>query len=369
MDYRSIVTTLKGEVTSQFGKATLSCQMPLRMLKSLFDIDGRVQRELDIRKRKMIRDFIIDCLDKDQPFYFGAFVFSARGQLHKSHNGEGFELVPGSKLYICDGQHRMRALISAMSYLSSLVEHSEEFTPNDPKIEQLRSSIEFLENYPISMQIFLDLNQKEERQLFTDMNTERSDAHAGLVMQFDQRDEYTRIARHVADQLHDTLDIEMKLSRLTVQNSAITSLAIIKRCMVAMFEGNVNAKTGLPYFKGLNPNQAADIASAFFKKWVVLFPVRMDDRQAYVCGLAGIQVALAYTVYQLTKNEKLSHLEAIDRLQTLSHYCTWRHEDPLFRDYYDPSAKKIKNYSHTTATVKLAQHFLHLMKTEEEVRI
>jgi DNA sulfur modification protein DndB len=288
-------------------------------------------------------------------------VFSARGAIEKT--SQGWSLIPGSKLYILDGQHRSSAMSSALSHLRSQKETAEELG-NQSEANRIQVYIDKLRAYPVAMQVYLELSQKEERQLFTDINTERKEAHMGLIMQYDHRDAYAELTRNVASLLQDQFEIEQKLSRLTNQNSAITSLPIIRRCLIALFEGILTVKKGDPNFRDFTPTEVNTISQSFFEVWLELFPRKMADRKRFVTGLTGIQIALAYAIYQLTKNYSITHLEAIQQLKVLKRHCSWRHDDPLFTQLYDPTTRKIKNHSSTTAIGNLAMIFVAIIEKE-----
>ncbi|MGG5255404.1 DNA sulfur modification protein DndB [Neobacillus sp. SM06] len=355
-----IRTTIKGNGYNQFGKRVLITQLRFSTLEAIFEVDPEVQRSLDPKRRSEIREFIMDALEH-KDFYFSPFVFSARGAIKETQYG--WELDPGCKLYIIDGQHRSSAMSSALSHLKSRKESAEE-SGNLEEANKIQIYIDKLRNYPVSMQVYLNLTQQEERQLFTDINTERKDAHIGLVMQYDQRDEYTELSRQVANQLQSQFEIEQKLSRLTMQNTALTSLINIRKCLIALFEGKLSEKKGAPYFRNCNPNDVPKISLSFFESWQKLFPPQMANRKRFVSGLTGIQVALAYTVYLLTKKDTTSHLEAIHHVMMLKNYCTWKHDDPLFSHIYDPATGKIKNHSTTTAIETTAMNFINILDRE-----
>jgi DNA sulfur modification protein DndB len=365
MTISGVLTRIEGDPYKQFGKDVMVTQLRFSHLESLFEIDQNVQREMDFRKRNEIREFILKTVE-DGTFHFSPFIFSARGRIKQSDDSV-WEVEPGAKLYILDGQHRFKALESSIRNLEQRKEFEEDTLSNYSAAAKIESNIKKLKSYPIAMQIYLDLTQQEERQLFTDINTERRDAHYGLIMQYDQRDQYTELTRNLAAQLESKLDIEMQLSRLTMQNSAVTSLTIIRRCLIAMFEGNLTVKTGDPYYRNCDPHKVFPIAMAFFESWLNLFPKQLGDRKKYVCGLSGIQMALAYTVYQLTQKHNLSHHEAIHKLQKLKRNCSWRHDDPLFSDLYDPASKRVKNHSRTSAIPKLAALFIDMIESNERL--
>lgn len=358
-------TIIDGIGYNQFGKMVLATQLRFSTLEAIFEVDPEVQRKLDPNRRSEIREFILKALEA-KDFYFSPFVFSARGAIKKG--AQGWELEPGCKLYILDGQHRASAMSSALSHLKSRKETAEE-TGNQREADKIKGYIDQLKAYPVSMQVYLDLIQKEERQLFTDINTERKEAHIGIIMQYDQRDAYTELTRKIARKLENEFEIEQKLSRLTNQNSAVTSLSIIRKCLLALFEGSLHDKKGKPYFQNDPITEVTTISLAFFRIWQDLFPQQMANRKRYVTGLSGIQVSLAYTVYYLTKKYSITHLEAIQQLRVLKKHCSWKHDDPLFSHLYDSTTRKIKDHSSTTAINKTALNFIGMIGKERMVKL
>ncbi|MFA8439114.1 DNA sulfur modification protein DndB [Pueribacillus sp. YX66] len=364
MSVSDVKTQMKGQYCKQFGKEVLVTQLPFRVLNSIFEIDEDVQRKLDIRRRSEIREFILKAVE-EETFYFSPFVFSARGNIQEGEKNT-WEVKTGAKLYILDGQHRMKAMASAIGQLERKKELLEELTNDAIEIEKIQRKIDRLKSFPIAMQVYLNLSKEEDQQLFADINSERKEAHYGLIMQYDQRDPYNELTRAVANELNTELEIEMQKSRLTVQNSSITSLTIIRRCLLALFEGILTVKSGEPRFKNCEPEEVPIIAKAFLKSWLEIFPRKMHDRTQFVCGLTGPQVALAYTVYQLTKNQNMPYDFAINQLKKISDTCSWRHDDPLFRDFYEPASRRMKRHSSTTAIKKLSSIFIKLINEENK---
>lgn len=353
-----MAATINGIGYNQFGKDVLITQLGFSVLEAMFEVDPEVQRKLDPQRRSEIRDFILKSVDKDD-FYFSPFVFSARGAISKVDNG--WALTPGCKLYILDGMHRSAGLSSAISHLKSKKELAEETNRFD-LAEKYQESLDKIRSYPVSMQIYLSLSQQEERQLFTDINTERRDAHVGVIMQYDQRDIFTKITRNVAKELSKKIEIEQKLSRLSNQSSAVTSLSIMRKCLLAMFEGDLSAKWDEPSHRYIHSNDMEEAAMKFFEMWASILPKRPADRKQFVSGISGVQISLAYAVLLLVKKHNISHLEAIQKLNNLKKVCTWKHTDPLFTHLYDSSTKRIKNHSRTTSIAKTAFEFVLIIE-------
>jgi DNA sulfur modification protein DndB len=354
---QDLSATIPGSGYNQFGKEILVTQMSFYMLEAIFKVDPEVQRKLDPQRRSEIRDFILKSVEKDD-FYFSPFVFSARGAI--TQQDKGWTLNPGCKLYILDGMHRSAGLSSAISHLKSKKESAEEANRMD-LAEKYQSYLDKIRSYPVSMQIYLNLNMQEERQLFTDINTERREAHVGVIMQYDQRDIYTKLIRNISKQLSEKFEIEQKLSRMSIQSSALTSLSIMRKCVLALFEGDLVAKWSESSNLYHHPDEMEEVAMAFFETWPKIFPKQSTDRKLYVSGITGIQIALAYTVNQLVHTHQITQQDAIKELVSLKKNCTWKHTDPLFSHLYDPLSRQIKSHSRINSIKHTASEFLNII--------
>src|SRR4051794_36985846 len=100
-------------------------------------------------------------------------------------------------------------------------------------------------------------------------------------MQYDVLESYTELTRQVAAQLQETFEIETELSRLTTYNSAVTSLSNIRKCLLALFEGNLSVKKGDQYSQKCPPKEVLLTSLAFFESWQQLFPKQMANRNRF----------------------------------------------------------------------------------------
>ncbi|MGE8078763.1 DNA sulfur modification protein DndB [Peribacillus loiseleuriae] len=359
MTYQEMKVTIPGKCLQYFGKKILISQIRFSTLQAIFEIDQEVQRKLDVKRKFEIRDFIIQSLEEND-FYFSPFIFSSRGKIVET-DGSG-ELPDGCKVYILDGQHRMSGMIAAVTYLQGLQETAE-LMDNQMELKKIQAQIYKLKTYPISVQIYLDLDKQEE-QLFSDLNTKRKEPHLGLVMQYDQRDHYADITRQIASRLASKMEIEDKLSRISMSNSALTSLTIMRRCLLALFEGNLTVSTKRDKLGGFTNEDAVTIGTAFFETWLTVFPRNPANRKKFTSGYSGIQIALGLTAFLLHKHHKLSYEEALKQMEKLKTYCTWKHDDSHYTHIYDQQKKRINNHSRTTSMQKTALAFSDSLETE-----
>lgn len=349
-------TILHGNTYKQSGYEVMLTQLPFKILDNIFDIDEYVQRRLDGRKRNEISRFVIDSLNH-YPFYFSPFVFSLRDGIEQREENEWY-LNSETKLYILDGQHRFQGLKAALSRLmQEKLPLEDDFDKYQRQIEAYEEKINFIRNYPISMQVYAGLDRQRERQLFTDINTERSEVHGGLIVKYDKRDEYAVLVKEVVDEIEDLFEIETTLSRLTRSSSAMTTMIAMKRCLMTMFEGikGVSSKSGKSS-KDLSDQNIKHAAVLFFQIWPDIFPKKMNDRDKYVCGNTTVQIALAYSVYYLNDRYGFGYMDAIRALKKLKS-CSWKADDHLFEPFYNDEKKKLDMPSFGTAILRLGKRF------------
>ncbi len=356
-----VKTEIPGILHEQFGKEVLLTQMRFKTLEAIFEVDSEVQRQLDMKKRGSIRSFIMDNLEAGEPVYFSPFVFSSRRQIVVDEGK--FTLPEGCKLYISDGQHRAAALSSALIQLKSEREANEE-TGDLKEARRVQGKIDQIHNLPITLQIYLDLTTQEEQQMFTDLNSERAEANPGLRMQYDHRDPYTTLTRNVAEELQNRMHIEMKLSRLSEQSGAVTTLTTMRRCLVALFEGTLTERKGQAYFRNCKPSEVPTIARMFFESWEDVFPAEAWYAEGSVCSKSGVQLALAQTACNLSRGERIPYEAAFAQLTFLGNRCTWQPDDPLFSHMYDESSKRLKHHSSSTSIKRTMMKFLKVIEEE-----
>ncbi len=349
-------TILHGSTYKQSGYEVMLTQLPFKILDNIFEIDEYVQRKLDARKRNEISRFIIESLN-NYPFYFSPFVFSLRDGIEQ-REGDKWYLNSATKLYILDGQHRFQGMKAALSRLEAeKMTLEENLDKHEHQIEVLDEKIKFISHYPISMQVYSGLDHQKEKQLFADINTERSEVHGGLIVKYDKRDEYAVLVKEVVAEVEDLFEIETTLSRLTRSSSAMTTMIGMKRCLMTMFEGikGVSSKSGKSS-KDLNAQHIRQAAVSFFKIWPEILPKKMNDRDRYVCGNTTVQIALAFSVYYLNYRYGYGYIEAIQALRKLK-YCSWKADDPLFEPFYKREEKKLDMPSFSTAVSTLGKRF------------
>jgi len=338
-----------------FGNKVLVTQSDFASLKSVFEIDFNLHRNIDSERILIIRDWILTSVEQGQPLQIPPFLFSARGNCRVEN--EKWELKPNRKLFILDGEHTILAIAAAIQYFDRRkLQAEKKFKWREAK--KVENMVQALKSVPIGIQIYLDLSEKEETKLMMDIKTDRRQLQSGVVMLNDQRNEYIILTRKIAKNLGQHMEIESKRSRLTDDSSSLTTLSVMYKCSLAMWEGDLNANENVSRKLVKAPYVMEGPTIAFYQTWLQLFPSHAYNREKFVSGLTVIQIALAYTVYLLNKDYHLSYQDAINKLKLLKPICTWEHNDDLFSHLYDHSTGRIKTICKKTTIKQTANQFI-----------
>ena len=90
-------------------------------------------------------------------------------QGHYDEEQQALRLQPIEKLYVVDGQHRLAAFQRIMETLQSQMARAKDRREYD-KMEEITEKLRRLYAFPISTMTYLDINARQERQLFSDIN-------------------------------------------------------------------------------------------------------------------------------------------------------------------------------------------------------
>jgi len=175
---------------NQFGKRVITVHCTVNDVLKFIDTDRSVQRELDPDRVTAIGRYIEYGLDGNN-IYFSPLLFSARGRGAFLSESQQYCLSTGERLYVLDGQHRIRAFEQIKNRLESIMERG--------STVELERKYELLCNFPITLQVYRDLNKDEERQLFTDVNLKASAVHNTMLIMYGDtsRDLYAQMVHDI----------------------------------------------------------------------------------------------------------------------------------------------------------------------------
>ncbi|MCR4351282.1 DGQHR domain-containing protein, partial [Bacillus amyloliquefaciens] len=218
--------TMFGLKGKQFGYDVISCQCTVDYILKFLDVDKSVQREIAEKQVSNISKYIQYGMEGND-IYFPPLIFSARGKGKFEHDKSQFHLHNGEKMVILDGQHRIEAF--------KMLKKRIEVNGADPK------KLEYINEFPLTIQIYSDLNKKQERQLFTDVNTKSSKVSNTLLIMYKDNDLNGKIVKEIIND-HPSISpdkFEIRAQRTTTKLMTASTLYNIG---LALNDGTLQVK-------------------------------------------------------------------------------------------------------------------------------
>lgn len=243
----------------RFGLATVS--LKVQDLLNYTMIDPMVQRKLSTMQRRKISTYLQE-RDLDRVF-FGTVTLSLREVNLLARDGESLVLKHGSKLSILDGQHRIMALGYVNEQLLKEGRRyekkraqlklqcrrnpdnemlAEELIQTEGLLAEIETRRLDLNESELSVQLYIGLNEEEERQLFGDINAKVQLVSKELGHSFDSTDPLNLVLQQVADhnELLKSAGIERR-NNLTAFNKNYTCFSWLYATATLLFTGKTQA--------------------------------------------------------------------------------------------------------------------------------
>lgn len=262
------------------NKGMMSTSISIKDALDLYKVDSEINRDLSYNRLPGLIKYIGNA-DSDIGIYLPSLVFSYRGNPVEKYNAltNTLELDVNDKLFVIDGQHRIKAL-----------ERYVEKNCND------KEHINALMNNYLTAQIYFGLTKEDERKLFSDINSNARRVSMSLVTQYDSRDIMNLLVQELYRSTPILRVVQIELNKSKVLRPANTA-----------FSTGVRLKTFISYLlfgkKSLNRkeeqiivNQYDEVASFLNKFFTMFFSVLPDnpgDVLKYVLGHEPIQNAIA----------------------------------------------------------------------------
>ncbi|NFN18964.1 DGQHR domain-containing protein [Clostridium botulinum] len=325
---------LNGVRGMQFGKEVISVQCTVNDILKFLEIDGNVQREVDTNKVASIKKYIQYGLDGNN-IYFSPLIFSARGNGNFNETKGKFILNMNESLIILDGQHRIKAFEELKNRLQMIKNKDEE----DKTLNEKYTSI--LE-FPLSIQIYRNLNLQQERQLFTDINTKSSVVSNTLLIMYKEGDLYGSLVKEIIKShpsiCSDSFECRAKTTRTKFMTAA--TLYIISK---KLNEGAYNIRSQYSKINLNNYSKFKSNTEHFLTLLIKYAPKDALDRDKYIIFIPNVITAIAMFVYKMQKqNEDLSMEELF---KEVIYNIDWSHKNSDFTELAVKFNKKTKKYN------------------------
>lgn len=356
---------IPGMLGKTFGQVTLSATMPMSKLFSIYEVDLEVQRSINPRNLTKLIDYIELYLQDNQPIYFPGIIFSARGAGHYDEQQGIFRLQPIEQLYVVDGQHRLAAFRRVMESLQSQMARAKDRREYE-KMEEITEKLRRLYAFPASIMIYLDINARQERQLFSDINKLPRKIGGNLAVLRDQRRYYHVMGTELL-QNHSVMN-SIPVDTFSERGKGpeyLFTYHLLTEVLVALFEGRMKSSSrqnGYRYDDKML-QEHVELASEYFENLLRGLPTPIKGSAPWT---ENMQLATALFVHdEATKSGKFNRYAMNYAMRILPH-IQW---ESIFsgeeKDRLPRRTRIMKAYQHIVGFYK--EHHVMLITDEEDV--
>lgn len=285
---------LKGLINLINGKnkGIMTTQLSVRDLLDIYEIDNRVNRDINYSRLSSLAKYI-DSYDSGIGIFLPSFVLVFKGDPINFYDRSTKELVlpEGFKLRVIDGQHR----IKGMEYLLKTIVDTE-------RKEQVLNSI-------VSAQIYFGLSDKDQKNVFVDINSNAKRVSMSLISKYDTREVMRVLIRDIY-QINKSLQVagvEFEKSRIVRPGSKLfsTSARLNTFLTLLLFGKAKLSKTNEQILKD-NYDDVLSFLNKFFDVFFEILPDQLGDVTKYTLGHEALQNAIALYLHELIMIESIN---------------------------------------------------------------
>lgn len=283
---------IPGELSRTFGQTTLATTLPMSKLFAIYEVDLEVQRSIVPLNLSRMMDYIMLYLDHGQGIYFPGIILSARGAGEYDPASGVYRLQAIEKLYVVDGQHRLAAFRRLMETLQSAMARAKDRREYD-RMEEIGKKLSKLYAFPMSTMIYLDINARQERQLFSDINKLPRKIGGNLAVLREQRRFYHVLATRLVEEspVMKRIPVDMFTER-GKGPEFLFSYHLLIEILIGLFEGRLkSASRGNGYhFEEREIESQMKVAEFYFEGLLRHLP---EPEKGELCWSENLQIALA----------------------------------------------------------------------------
>lgn len=281
-----------GQSSQTFGQATFSATLPMHKLFTIYEIDLEVQRQLIPQNVSRLVDYILLYLDHGQDIYFPGVILSARGAGRIDPESGAYRLQVMEKCYVVDGQHRLAAFRRVMETLQGNLSRVKDRREYD-RVEEISDKLRKLYEFPMSVMIYLDIQARQERQLFSDINKLPRKIGGNLAALRDQRRFYHVMASRLV--LENPVMRRLPTDLYAERGKGpeyLFSYSLLIELLIALFEGRLKsaARNNGYHYTEKSLQEHLDQAAYYFESLLKSLP---EPNRDLLCWSENLQIALA----------------------------------------------------------------------------
>lgn len=325
-------------------KGLLTTQMTVSDLLNYYYINKEVNRDISDQRISKIVNYI-DTYDSEVGIYFPSIVLIAEGEtptVNEERNQFVFE--KDIKFVVLDGQHRIKAL---EKYVNKEADKN--------RLNQILTST-------ITTQIYFNLNEEQQRELFLDINATSKQVSTSLAFKFDGRNPLNLIIKELLDEENNNLKVNLKVTdktRITrPSNKSWISISRLNRYLSYLLFNTVQTSRKAEKILEQNYFEVTEFLTQYFLLLIEVFPKDFGNVTKWILGHEAMQNALAVATHEKIVKIEGNHIKFASNwkeiIETL-HLIDWSPNSTIFKDQLiqGNGYKSFKDNKHSELLPKL----------------
>lgn len=348
--------TMFGIKGNQFGQEVISLQCSVDYVLKFLEIDRSVQRDMLEKQVASISKYIQYGLDGND-IYFPPLIFSARGKGVFNVRTNEFSIRTNDNMIVLDGQHR----IKAFEVIKKRLELSD--YPEDKR------KLDYIKNFPFTIQVFTNLTLDQEKQLFTDVNTKSSPVSNTLLVMYKDNDLCSKLVKSVIYNHSSISSDKFEVRAKTTKTKLMTAFTLYN-LVLTLNEGIVVIKGSNSKLNAGNYDLFKMNIENFLTLLVKYAPDQGLDRNKYIIMNPNVLKGIAKAVYLLKKDNETFDMEEFFKHVIFS--FDWSHKNKKLKQVgipYNPKTKKFRINVGTRTTSQICDLLLEDFLRNREVAI
>ncbi|MBK5432454.1 DGQHR domain-containing protein [Bacillus sp. TH25] len=341
---------------NQFGHKVISLQCTVDYVLKFLEIDNSVQRDMLEKQVSSISKYIQYGLDGND-IYFPPLIFSARGKGKFNLLTNEFSIRTQDRMVILDGQHRIKAFEMIIKRLE---------TSND--LEDKRK-LDYVKKFPLTIQIFSNLNSEQERQLFTDVNTKSSPVSNTLLVMYKDNDLCGKLVKSVIYNHPSISSDKFEIRAKSTQTKLMTAF-VLYNLVLTLNEAIIVVKGTNSKLNPGNYDLYRKNIEDFLTLLIKYAPDQSLNRNKYIIMNQNVLKGIAKAIFILKKENDNFNMEEFFN-QIVSPF-DWSHKNKKFKQVgipYNPKNKKYRINIGTRTTSQICDLLLNEFSQKKEVVI
>jgi len=317
-----------------FTKRQTIVTYTINELKQMYD-DGTLKlKEVQQHQVREIKKYITENAAGGQIFFPPLVANAEVGALLKDRKP--------TQLSIVDGTQRIKAFLQLEEFIAKALK-----SDNPVESRQGFKLKYVLCNTELALQLFEGLSQKEEDQLYIDLNTKGKKVSLSKRIAYDSRNEINRITNQVLQRNHQLIEAGVEMEKRAIirpSNKKLLSLSQLRRLVDIFLAGETGKKADEIKNKlNLNTEEFIQIINCWFLQLFELYPAnRIGNYHETI--LASFTMLESLAIYA---NKGLEHELFEKRQKTMTarmmnvHKINWKRTNKEWEQF--KGARKGKN--------------------------